>query len=84
MLEFRLFALSINANNASPYARKSRPKKAENPFNVLNGEVIAQCQKRHRYTEWLTFLKQVDRETPTGKTLHLIADNYATRSEEHV
>ena len=47
-------------------------------FAVLNGEVIAQCQKRHRHTEWLTFLKQVDRETPTGKTLHLIADNYAT------
>ena len=47
-------------------------------LNVLNGEVIAQCQKRHRHTEWLTFLKQIDRETPTGKTLHLIADNYAT------
>ena len=47
-------------------------------LNVLNGEVIAQCQKRHRHTEWLKFLKQIDRETPKDKTLHLIADNYAT------
>ena len=38
------------------------------------GSVTRHC----RHTEWLTFLKQIDRETPTGKTLHLIADNYAT------
>ena len=47
-------------------------------LNVLDGKVIAQCQKRHRHTEWLKFLKQIDRETPKDKTLHLIADNYAT------
>ena len=47
-------------------------------LNVLNGEVIGQCQARHRHTEWLKFLKQIDRETPKDKALHLIADNYAT------
>ncbi len=47
-------------------------------LNVLNGQVIAQCQLRHRHTEWLKFLKQIDRETPKDKALHLIADNYAT------
>lgn len=47
-------------------------------LNVLNGQVIAQCQPRHRHTEWLRFLKQIERETPKDKTLHLIADNYAT------
>jgi transposase len=47
-------------------------------LNVLDGQVIARCQPRHRHTEWLTFLKQIDRETPRDKTLHLIADNYAT------
>ena len=32
----------------------------------------------HRHTEWLKFLKQIDRETPKDRALHLIVDNYAT------
>lgn len=47
-------------------------------LNVLDGQVIAQCQQRHRHTEWLKFLKQIERQTPKDKALHLIADNYAT------
>ena len=47
-------------------------------LNVLDGQVIAQCQQRHRHTEWLKFLRQINRETPKNKTLHLICDNYAT------
>ena len=47
-------------------------------LNVLDGQVISQCQQRHRHGEWLKFLKQIERETPKDKTLHLIADNYAT------
>ena len=47
-------------------------------LNVLDGQVIGQCQQRHTHVEWLKFLRQIDRETPKGKTLHLIADNYAT------
>jgi transposase len=47
-------------------------------LNVLDGQVIAQCQPRHRHTEWLKFLRTIDRETPKDKTLHLICDNYAT------
>ena len=47
-------------------------------LNVLNGQVIGQCQQQHTHVEWLKFLKQIERETPKGMTLHLIADNYAT------
>ncbi len=47
-------------------------------LNVLDGQVIGQCQPRHTHAEWLKFLRQIDRETPKDKTLHLIADNYAT------
>jgi transposase len=32
----------------------------------------------------LKFLRQIDRETPKDKTLHLIADNYATHKHEKV
>ena len=47
-------------------------------LNVLDGTVIGQCQQRHTHVEWLKFLRQIDRETPKDKALHLIADNYAT------
>ncbi len=47
-------------------------------LSVLDGQVIGQCQPHHTHTEWLKFLRQIDRETPKDKTLHLIADNYAT------
>ena len=47
-------------------------------LNVLDGQVIGQCQQHHTHAEWLKFLKKIDRETPKDKTLHLIADNYAT------
>lgn len=53
-------------------------------LNVLDGKVIGQCQQRHTHAEWLKFLKQIDRETPKDKTLHLIADNYATHKHPTV
>ena len=53
-------------------------------LNVLDGQVIGQCQQRHTHIEWLKFLRQIDRETPKGKTLHLIADNYATHKHPSV
>ena len=51
---------------------------------MLNGQVIGQCQQRHTHIEWLKFLRQINRETPKDKTLHLIADNYATHKHPAV
>lgn len=53
-------------------------------LNILDGTVIGQCQKRHTHVEWLKFLRQIERETPPDKTLHLIADNYATHKHPAV
>ena len=53
-------------------------------LNVLDGQIIGQCQQRHTHAEWLKFLKKIDRETPKDKTLHLIADNYATHKHSTV
>lgn len=53
-------------------------------LNVLDGQVIGQCQQRHTHVEWLKFLRQIDQQTPKGKTLHLIADNYATHKHPTV
>jgi hypothetical protein len=47
-------------------------------LNVLDGQVIANASSATRHAEWLKFLRKIDRETPKDKTLHLIADNYAT------
>lgn len=53
-------------------------------LNILDGQVIGQCQQRHTHAEWLKFLRKIDRETPKDKTLHLIADNYATHKHPAV
>jgi len=53
-------------------------------LNVLDGQVIGQCQRRHTHAEWLKFLRKIERETPKDKTLHLIADNYATHKHPNV
>ena len=53
-------------------------------LNAHDGTVIADCKTRHRHEEWLAFLRQIDRETPKDKVLHLICDNYATHKHPRV
>jgi transposase len=53
-------------------------------LDVLTGSVIGQCLPRHRHTEFLTFLKTIDREVPAGLKVHLILDNYATHNHPNV
>src|SRR3989441_816702 len=53
-------------------------------LNVATGRVIGQCMKRHRHQEWLKFLRTIDRNTPQGLDLHLLADNYATHKHAKV
>ena len=53
-------------------------------LNVLNGEVFARCEKRHRHQEYLRFLRQIDKSTPKQLDLHLILDNYCTHKHHKV
>ena len=53
-------------------------------LDVLTGAVIGQCLPRHRHTEFLKFLKTIDREVPKGLQIHLILDNYATHNHPAV
>jgi transposase len=53
-------------------------------LDVATGKVIGQCMKQHRHQEWLKFLRAIDRATPKGLDLHLIADNYATHKHPTV
>src|SRR3990172_3340580 len=53
-------------------------------MNTLDGSIISRCEQRHRHSEWLAFLRQINRETPHDKSLHLICDNYATHKHPKV
>jgi transposase len=53
-------------------------------LNYLEGKLITRIAKRHRHQEWLAFLKTINRETPSGLDIHLIADNYATHKHADV
>ena len=47
-------------------------------LDIATGAVIAKCYKRHRASEFLDFLKQIDARMPEGSDVHLVMDNYAT------
>jgi transposase len=53
-------------------------------LNVADGQIIGQCQSRHRHQEWLKFLKLIDQQTPADREVHLILDNYATHKHATV
>ena len=53
-------------------------------LNMLDSKVIRQCQPRHRYQEFLRFLRCLDREFPDKRELHLILDNYGTHKTPEV
>ncbi len=53
-------------------------------LDVLTGSVIGQCLPRHRHVEFVKFLRTIDREVPTGLTVHLILDNYAAHNHPNV
>ncbi|MDE2150421.1 MAG: IS630 family transposase [Gammaproteobacteria bacterium] len=53
-------------------------------MSTLDGTVISRCAQRHRHVEWLDFLRQINRETPKDKALHLVCDNYATHKHPKV
>jgi transposase len=53
-------------------------------LDVLTGNVIGECQKRHTAQEYLAFLKKIDKRCEKGKVLHIIADNYSTHKTKEV
>jgi len=53
-------------------------------LNVLDGTVIGSCKKRHRHEEFLAFLKEIDRKTPSDLDLHMVLDNYGTHKHPTV
>lgn len=53
-------------------------------LDVLGGEVIGACMKRHRHQEFLKFLKAIDKSVSENLDIHCIVDNYATHKHPKV
>ena len=51
---------------------------------MLTGTVIGACLPRHRYGEFLKFLRAIDRQVPKGLEIHMILDNYGTHKHANV
>ena len=47
-------------------------------LDVATGAVIGKCYRRHRASEFLDFLRVMDRNLPDGLDIHIVMDNYAT------
>ena len=46
-------------------------------LNVETGKVIGETKETHKSTDYISFLKKIDRKTPKSKVLHIILDNYS-------
>ena len=53
-------------------------------LDILEGKVIGQCMQRHRHQEFIRFLNKINRETPCGRDVHLVLDNYSTHKHTKV
>ena len=54
-------------------------------LDVLSGKVIGQCLRPGTAnTEFLKFLRTIDREVPDDLAVHLICDNYAAHKHQSV
>ena len=54
------------------------------PPNVLDSKVIGRCMQRHRHQEFIRFLNTIEAETPVGKIVHVILDNYGSHKHPKV
>jgi transposase len=53
-------------------------------LDYATGKTVQRCSQTHANAEWLAFLKQIDRETPAGLDIHVIADNYSPHKHANV
>jgi transposase len=53
-------------------------------MNVLEGNIISDCQPRHRHQEFLQFLDRIDQSVKSGVEIHLVLDNYGTHKHPAV
>ena len=53
-------------------------------LNVRTGDVQHECRPHHTQHDFLAFMTRVERAVPTGLSVHVILDNYATHKTPDV
>lgn len=53
-------------------------------LNILKGEIIGECVKRHRHQEFIAFLNKINQAVEEKYEIHCIVDNYSTHKHEEV
>ena len=53
-------------------------------LNILKGEIIGNCIKRHRHQEFIAFLNKIDQAVAQEYEIHCIVDNYSTHKHAKV
>ena len=53
-------------------------------LDAAPGKVIGRCYPCHRGREFLSFLREIERNIPSDLDVHLIMDNYATHKTEPI
>jgi putative transposase len=53
-------------------------------LDVATGEVLTQCNSKHRHQEFLSFLRKIEDSVPPGLDVHLVLDNYCTHKHHKV
>ena len=53
-------------------------------LEVATGRVISATKPKRRSAEFLSFLRQVEKEVPAGLDIHAVLDNYATHKTDTV
>jgi len=53
-------------------------------LDAATGKVIGRCYPRHRGREFLSFLREIERNVPRDLDVHLIMDNYPTHKTEPI
>ena len=53
-------------------------------LDTANGKVLTKCRPRHRHQEYLSFLREIEKNVPKNLEVHIIVDNYATHKHLRV
>ena len=53
-------------------------------LDTATGKVIGKCYARHRSSEFLKFLREIEAAVPSDLDVHLVMDNYATHKTQKV
>lgn len=53
-------------------------------LDILKGEVIGACVKKHRHQEFISFLNKIDQTVASAYEVHCIVDNYSTHKHAEV